>query len=237
MAEDPIKLFSTISERIPQSADGDLAYKTTEKLIEQIPVIGTIITFVASQFLGPSLAKRQFKWWKELAEAFEEEERKNNAFRIENAFESEAFITAVVQASRIAVGTHQHEKRTLLRNALMNIATGRAPGEDMQHIYLRLIDELTPSHVRILNFLWRGNSRVAAANGGTLPQNKTFQQILDQFEPAFQREPQLVQQVLSDLRSRGLATLQSMSASFPQQVIADPGIQFLRFVSTSEELQ
>ena len=58
MDEDPIKLFATLAERIPQTTDRDLAYKTTEKLIEQIPVVGTIITYVASQFLGPSLAKR-----------------------------------------------------------------------------------------------------------------------------------------------------------------------------------
>lgn len=237
MAEDPIKLFSTMAERIPQATDEDNVYNATEKLIEQIPVVGTIITVIASQFLGPSLAKRQAEWWKEIADAFEAEEQTNKNFRVEHAFGSEAFITAVVQASRIAVSTHQHEKRVLLRNALMNIATGRAPDEDMQHIYLRLIDDLTPSHVRILNFLWRGNSRIAAANGGSLPQHKTFQEVLDQLEPEFEREQQLVQQVLSDLRSRGLATLQSMNHSFPQQVIADPGIQFLRFVSTPEELQ
>ncbi len=119
MDEDPIKLFATLAERIPQATDRDLAYKTTEKLIEQIPVVGTIITYVASQFLGPSLAKRQAEWWKEMADAFDAEKRKNKAFRVEHAFESEAFITAVIRASRIAVSTHQHEKRILLRNALV----------------------------------------------------------------------------------------------------------------------
>jgi hypothetical protein len=236
LAEDPIKLFSSRAEQLPQPEDRDKARAALEKIVEQVPVFGPAAVYILNQFLVPTQQRRLDEWLKGLADALEEEQQTNASFRTSHAFESESFITATMQATRMAVSTHQHQKRNLLRNALMNIATGRAPGEDMQHIYLRLIDELTPSHVKILDFLWRGNSRVAAANGGTLPQNKTFQQILDQFEPAFQREHQLVQQVLSDLRSRGLATLQSMSDSFPQQVIADPGIQFLRFVSTPEEL-
>jgi hypothetical protein len=237
MPEDPIKLFSSRAEQLPQPDDQDRARAALEKIVEQVPILGPAAVYILNQFLVPAQQLRLDEWLRGLSDDLEEEQRKNIDFRAEYAFGSESFITATLQATRIAVSTHQHEKRVLLHNALMNIATGRAPGEDMQHIYLRLIDELTPSHVKILDFLWRGNSRVAAANGGTLPQYKTFQQILDQFEPAFQKEHQLVQQVLSDLRSRGLATLQSMSASFPQQVIADPGIQFLRFVSTPEELQ
>ncbi len=237
MAEESTKLFASRAERIPEATDRDIAYNAAEKLIEQIPVVGTIITIVASQFLGPSLAKRQIEWWKEMADAFEAEERKNEAFRTEHAFESESFITAVVQASRIAVSTHQHEKRILLRNALMNIATGRAPGEDMQHIYLRLIDEFTPSHVAILGFLWRAAPRLAKAHGGTLPANLSFQQVLDELEPQYQREHQLVEQILQDLLSRGLATLAKMNASYPQQVMTNSGIAFLRFVMTPEDLQ
>jgi hypothetical protein len=72
---------------------------------------------------------RQIEWWKELADAFEAEERKNSRFRVKHAFESESFITATMQATRVAVSTHQHPKRILLRKALMKIATGRAPGE------------------------------------------------------------------------------------------------------------
>ncbi len=229
MAEDPIKLFATRAQRLPQPDDADNVRSALEKIVEQVP-LGPAAVYILSQFLVPAQQRRLEDWLKELADDFEAEQRTNAAFRTEHAFQDEAFITAVMQATRFAVSTHQREKHLLLRNALLNIATGRAPGEDMQHIYLRLIDELTPSHVKILNFLWRGNSRIAAANGGTLPQHKTFQEIFDQLEPDFQREHQLVQQVLSDLRSRGLATLQSMSHSFPQQVIQDPGIQFLRFV-------
>jgi hypothetical protein len=59
MAEEPIKLFATRRERYPQRSEGDIAYGAASKLIEQIPVVGAIIAYVASTFLGPSLRATQ----------------------------------------------------------------------------------------------------------------------------------------------------------------------------------
>jgi hypothetical protein len=136
----------------------------------------------------------------------------------------------MIQATRIALGSHQREKRKLLRNALVNIAVGKGPDEDLQHIYLQLIDEFTPSHVKILHFLWSGVSRVAATNDKLLHQSSTYQEVLEQFEPEFRGKADLVQQVLTDLNRRGLSTLQGANLVFPQQVMTNQGIAFLQFV-------
>ena len=95
----------------------------------------------------------------------------------------------------------------------MNIATGRAPSEDIQHIYLGLIEAFTVSHVVILDFFWRGTVQLSKLHNNTLPPNRSFQQVLDELLPQFQREHQLIEQILGDLRSRSLATLSAMSAT------------------------
>ena len=110
-----------------------------------------MIAYVASTSLGLSFERRRDEWFKELADAVDVSENKCGK-SAEEIFANESFVTATFQATRIAISTHQHEKRVLLRNALLNIASGKGPGEDMQHIYLRLVDEFTPSHVRILDF-------------------------------------------------------------------------------------
>ena len=44
---------------------------------------------------------------------------------------NEKFIDTVLQATQIALRSHQEEKRTALRNAVMNTAIGAAPNDIM----------------------------------------------------------------------------------------------------------
>jgi hypothetical protein len=113
---------------------------------------------------------------------------------------------------------------------LVNIGLGRCSDEDLQHIYLQLIDEFTPSHIKILHFFWKGVTQIATANDGRLPQGNTYQEILDQYVREFRGKEDLVQQVITDLNKRGLSTLQGANLVFPQEVITPQGVAFLLFV-------
>jgi hypothetical protein len=53
----------------------------------------------------------------------------------------------------VALCTHHQEKRTALRNAVLNIALGRCPEEDEAEMFLRYIEELQPWHIRVLTCL------------------------------------------------------------------------------------
>jgi hypothetical protein len=78
---------------------------------------------------------------------------------LEKLLENHTFLSAVFQATRVAGGTHLSEKRAMLRNAMVNIAVGDAPDEDLQHIFLNLIDQRTVSHVKVLKFIKNGLPR------------------------------------------------------------------------------
>jgi hypothetical protein len=64
----------------------------------------------------------------------------------------EAFISVLVQASQVAVRNHQREKIEALRQAICNSAGDVQIEEDLQLLFVRFIDELTPSHFALLRF-------------------------------------------------------------------------------------
>ncbi|MBW3615161.1 MAG: hypothetical protein KY439_07635 [Actinobacteria bacterium] len=66
---------------------------------------------------------------------------------------NEQFISAVLAASTVAMKSHHREKLEMLRNALINSVLPGAPDEHEQLAFLRLIDELTPLHARMLAVL------------------------------------------------------------------------------------
>ena len=237
MSEQIQRLFTTRAEQYPEPTAADKALGTTRAAIAGIPLVGGSITEGMSVLFSSPLANRRDQWFREFASDFDRLEERVEGCTIESMVQNEVFVTAAIQATRIALSTHQVEKRALLRNALLNIAIGQAPSEDMQHVYLRFIDEFTPSHVTLLYFLWTCNQRAATANGGTLPQASDFEAVLEMLEPELQRQGPLVQQILEDLRSRGLATLQKINYAFPQQVVTNAGISFLQFVLLPEDLQ
>jgi hypothetical protein len=152
MAEDPIKLFSTRGERIPQPDDTQTLRAAIEKGIEQVPVFGPITTFITSRFWAPSASARLEEWLKELADDFD---RHCETCTVETLIKDGAFISASIQVARIVVATHQEEKRKYLRNALLNIAIGKGLDEIKQQIFLNAIEDFSPAHVKALDIIWR----------------------------------------------------------------------------------
>ncbi|TOO00399.1 hypothetical protein CGH46_22250, partial [Vibrio parahaemolyticus] len=71
----------------------------------------------------------------------------------EKLSEHDAFISAYLQASNIAVRTHQEEKIKALNNAVKNTVLNNEIDETLKLMFIRFIDEMTPLHFRILHFL------------------------------------------------------------------------------------
>lgn len=234
--EDPTRIFATLEERFPEAGDSDTANTAVRAVISLVPYLGGPINEVLSQVLVPALSRRKDEWLKEMARIVHQISQQQANFRFEDLANHEQFISAAVEASRIAIGTHQKEKRAFLRNILVRIGTNCTVSEDLQFMYLRLVDDFTPTHIRILDFLWRGN-REFARNHGQLSIPRRFSEVLEILFPEFIGKSDLVDRILTDLRSRGLCTLQSITLSFPQQVMTNHGIEFLNFILSPDELK
>jgi hypothetical protein len=179
MPEDPIKLFATRSERLPEPDDAQTLREAIEKGIEQVPFAGPITNFIVSRFWVPNASRRLEEWLKEFADDFD---RHCAGSSVENIVRDEAFISASVQVARIVVSTHQREKLDYLRNALLNIAVGKGVGEIKQQIFLNAIEVFTPAHVKILNLIWRSLNPGWDKHSVPLPQ-RTYSRAIELLVP------------------------------------------------------
>ena len=150
MAEDPIKLFSTRAERYPEPTEADVSLGAGRAALAAIPFVGGSITEVLSLVLAPAVARRRDTWFKEIADGLDQLEEKVEGFKIEDLQHNEAFVSGVIQATRVAVGTHQQEKLKALRNAVFNTALDKTLDEDKQTVFWNLVEALTGTHFIIL---------------------------------------------------------------------------------------
>lgn len=65
---------------------------------------------------------------------------------------NEEFQSVLLQATQAAIRSHQKEKLSALRNAVVNTAKGIDISSDLKQLFVRYVDELTPSHLTLLRF-------------------------------------------------------------------------------------
>jgi hypothetical protein len=92
-------------------------------------------------------------WLDELRQKFNELSHTVAGLAPERLSRDEAFSSAFAHATQAAMRSYRAEKLEALRSAVLNIAIGRAPAEDLQLIFLNLIDRFTPTHLQTLAFL------------------------------------------------------------------------------------
>jgi hypothetical protein len=228
MSDKPIKLFSSRAEQYPESDAKDVAEGLFRATLAVVPVIGGPADELLSLVLAPAVQVRRDEWLKELDDAVEQLEKRIDGFKPENLSGNNAFISATIYATRIALSTHQKEKRVLLRNALITIALNPTINEDLQQVYLSAIEAFTPSHVKVLNFLWKGS-------GQLVPPVTNYGQAIQSALPELKLQTDFLQHILNDLRSRGFSNLSGPSAAHPQNpAITNFGIEFLHFISAPD---
>lgn len=110
------------------------------------------------------LEKRRDEWRRDVTEAVRELQERLENFDPRKLGENQMFVTAVAEAGFIAIRNHSKEKRQALLNAIQNSALQSAPDEELQLLFLALVDSLTPMHLRLLKLFSepQSNPRIAA---------------------------------------------------------------------------
>ncbi len=125
----------------------------TEMVLNLVPVIGGAFAVALEQRLNAKVDRRRDEWLGELATGLEELRERFDGFDPDDLADNDTFVDAVMTATRIAARNSQREKLDALRNAVLNAAMPGAPDEDDQHRFFTLIDDLTPTHLRLLTLL------------------------------------------------------------------------------------
>jgi hypothetical protein len=188
----------------------DAAYEAGRAIVSILPAVGGPLQVLFENVFQAPLDKRKQAWLEELVGIVEELQKRIEGFRPEALAKSEAFISVALQASQIALRNHKREKLDALRNAVLNSALPTAPSEDEQIIFLRFVDDLTPSHLRLLTFLdsparWMEVHEISHPDwfmGGVAT-------VLEHCFPDFVNKRDIYDQLVQDLQTEGLATVGS----------------------------
>jgi hypothetical protein len=196
-----------VSEPLEPPPTSTAAERAAQVLIasaSEVPIAGTIVTALV-QIFGASYQVRLDDWNRHLwAAVIELQERDVLA----DAMQRPEWLTAVHDATRIALGEHLEEKLDMLQAILINVAT-HAPeraADSLALRYLRWIDELEPEHIALL----RG-----AGLDGAFAAVDSFDELAPD---AMDRRVMLVE----DLQSRGLLT-----SNLPARLMVDEKVYLL----------
>ncbi len=185
--------------------------------------------------IGSNWEKRREEWLESVATVISELEDKVAGI-CETLPDNEMFMTAVYEATNIAIRTHQKEKLEALRNAVRHSALPGAPDDSTQMMFLRFVDELTALHLRVLVILNDPDGSVERTGKGISRGTGLWLLIHHCMPEIPEIQIDLLEQIHRELQSRGLVTQENFHGA-----IIDPdrtakrttpfGEEFLRFIN------
>jgi len=133
----------------PSRSKGDIVHMGVKAIASAVPVVGGPAAELFQFVIQPPLEKRRDEWMRAVGKALEELSEQDRV-KLDGLSQNEQFVTAVMEASQVALRTHQQDKLAALRNAVLNVALGSAPDDTKQHMFFRLVDDFTPLHIQLL---------------------------------------------------------------------------------------
>jgi hypothetical protein len=184
---------------------GDKVHRFFRALIGLSPYCsGTLLEIFNSLFVPP-IERRKAKWMVKVSEAIAELQDKYD-LKIESLAENEHFISILLHASSLAIKNHQDEKINALKNSLINSLINKDISEDVQFAFLNLIDEFTPTHMRVLSDVCSGFCWSPIVSFKNYNINLEFSRILIREYSELKAQADFVYQVINDLISKNLLT-------------------------------
>jgi hypothetical protein len=212
----------------PKSQTGDYVHAAIKAAISAVPVLGSPAAELFAVVISPPLTKRRDEWLSALAEGLEDLRQKVVGFSIEALADNEAFVSATLQATQIALRTHQREKLNALRNAVLNVAAGKAPDDDLQIMFLNYVDNFTTWHIRILAFFQSPERHLATKQTPRYTAGAPATLLEAMFDD-LRNNRSFYDQVVKDLNAAGLLTLNSLHV-----MMTGPGMFEKRTTTTAD---
>lgn len=216
---------------------GDKIHRVVRSVMGLMPAGGTAVE-IFNSLITPPLEGRKKKWMIDVTESLQKlEEKEVNLYDI---FKNEEFFSTLIEASAAAIKTHEKEKLSALKSAVINSAKGEAPEFSKREIFLRYISEFTVWHIKILTF-FKGPSEWLDKNSSPIPKlvAGSRSHVLLRAYPELKDEKAFYDQVWKDLFSRGLVSTNSLGgmmtgSGLMQKCTSEAGEEFIKFITTEE---
>ena len=172
-------------EPFPERRAQDHVRNAVEAVVASVPLVGGAGAELLNFYLPAALEQRRERWFQMLDERLAGVE--------DQVLNDESFQTVVLAATKAALGTHLEEKLRLLATAVRSSAGALDRGDSafMAMRFLRWVEELEPTHFRILG---------AIRDNGRLGGHVQWRVVLDRVPV----DDEVWYQALGDLSSRRL---------------------------------
>jgi len=194
-ADDFIQKFISVIGKI-------VSIKTGTAWTEGIEILG--------QFITPQLEKSRREWEFQVFCALKELNKRQERI-LDRLHKDEEFQTLLRQAFFIAWKTHKTDKFKALKAGIVNSALNVAVSFDKKEIFLRLIDDLTATHLLVLNFIYDFRERITAVDSFEKYYNILNNGTIDRTVPIIDSTIELstFRAIMKDLETRGLILISS----------------------------
>jgi len=212
---------------VPKRTGGDTAHVGAKAGLSAIPVVGGPAAELLQFLLQSPIEKRRDQWMLEVAEGLRTLEAEG--LRLEDLQSNDEFVSIVLQATHIALRTHQAQKRDALRNAVLNVANGSSVEDALQSLFLNLVDSFTEWHLRILKLFHAPPVVPGLTMGGGA-------NVLEYAIPELKGRRNYYDPIWRDLYLRGLVGSDSLhltasAVTLSQKATTELGDKFLFFIS------
>ena len=217
----------------PKSERRRRTEETIEAVAAAVPFAGGVLAVKYAQAFRRADERRYRRWQQQVEDALDAMAQRADGLDVEALFADDGFIDAVATATRIAEKSAANTKRAALQNVLFNVGLGDSLDADKRAIYLRYVDELTPSHLALLRLAddppgWF-DRRSQAWPGGNLIG------VVTAAFPTWAGDEPFIDTIAADLASRGLADLPLRTMMTANGVMAQrtkpKGREFMKFIS------
>jgi len=172
---------------------GDKVYRLVETVTSVVPAGQQML----HSLIAPPIQKRMESWIKKTEEKLKilEENKKIDLNELNSRPEFSALLLRTIQAAAV---TSQDEQLANLRNYILNVSLKPDISEDEAFIFLEVIKDLTPSHVRVINFynspenyldkiieLQQGTVKGIIKPRGNIPQGQELSHVFGYGEPEY----------------------------------------------------
>lgn len=213
----------------------DSVVDLTNASVSLIPIVGGPLSVLLSAVL-PSINDRQNKWLISLSNDIQKLNEQNENF-IENIEKNENFITILMYASQIAIRNHQEEKLDALRYAVLNSALESSIEDDIELMFINLVDSFTVNHLKIL-MLMESPEKYLNKIRKELPNSPgSLVRFIEYAFPELVGQMDFIKAVWNDLYNRNLLDTPEVNVSFTTNAdwryprTTDLGNKFISFIN------
>ena len=230
----------------PKKTKTDIIHPLIKGALGIIPYAGGGLSEIYNALVIQSFDKR-VNDWREVVSQQLEVLLKNDENKLSEILSNEEFHSMIIQTSIAAYKTHQEEKRKMLLNALFN-STNHIGRYDVNEMYVKLIDELSLSHLIILKLLYINYNEIKMIDNFEF----LYKELLEFDDMLFLKnngiDLLIANKIIKELESKGLllssegvfdvnnlvqdvGIISSGSdGKLPKIIITNFGVEFIRFI-------